>query len=134
MEYITLSATELDVLELLWAAGKALSRPEILERMPHKPKSVNAIHQVLNSLMAKDLIHVEGMVLCSKIYGRTYAPVLSREEFLIRRAEEVLPGLSPRTRLVKLVSALTETDELDEETIEELEKLLEARRQELGKK
>jgi len=134
MEHITLSAAELEVLQVLWAAGRALSRPEILEGMTHKPKSTNAIHPILNSLIAKEMIHVEGMVLCSKIYGRTYAASLSQKDFLIRCTEEVLPDATPQARLLKVVSALADEKDIDVETLTKLEELLEDRRRELRRK
>lgn len=131
-EYISISENEMDILELLWKAGRALSRPELLEGLANRQKNPNALHQVLNGMMKKGILKVEGIVLCGKVYGRTYAPTMSQNEFLIHRTEEVLPDLSLGGRVLRVVSALTDQEGIDEETIAELEELLKARKQELS--
>lgn len=130
MKCILLSETELDILQILWEEKKGLSRPEILTRLEGKAWNPNSIHQVLNSMMKKGVLQVDGMARCGKVYGRTYSPTLTQQEFLARRAQEIMPGLSSRERILGIVAALTE-EGIDAETINELEKLLAARRMEL---
>ena len=130
MKCILLSETELDILQILWEEKKGLSRPEILTRLEGKAWNPNSIHQVLNSMMKKGVLQVDGMARCGKVYGRTYSPTLTQQEFLVRRAQEIIPGLSARERTLGIVAALTE-EGIDAETIDELEKLLAARRMEL---
>ena len=81
--------------------------------------------------MAKDAICVAGLVRCGKIYGRTYAPTMSREEFLMRQAQEIMPDISPETRFLRTVSAWSEGEDISAETLKELEELLRKRREEL---
>lgn len=131
MKYILLSETELDILQLLWKEKNGLSRPEILSRLANKEWNPNSIHQVLNSMMKKGVLQVDGMVQCGKIYGRTYSPTLTQQEFLVRRTEEITPGFSSKERLLGIVAALTE-EGIDAETINELEQLLAARKKELN--
>lgn len=130
MKCILLSETELDILQILWEEKNGLSRPEILTRLEGKAWNPNSIHQVLNSMMKKGVLQVDGMARCGKVYGRTYSPTLTQQEFLARRAQEIMPGLSSRERILGIVAALTE-EGIDAETINELEKLLAARRMEL---
>ena len=92
---------------------------------------ISAINQILNNMMAKDAICVAGLVRCGKIYGRTYAPTMSREEFLMRQAQEIMPDISPETRFLRTVSAWSEGEDISAETLKELEELLRKRREEL---
>ncbi len=132
MKYILLSETELDIMQLLWKEKNGLSRPEILSRLEGKDWNPNSIHQVLNSMMKKGVLQVEGMTRCGKVYGRTYSPTLTQQEFLVRRAQELTPGFSSKERLLGIVAALTEQDDIDAETINALEQLLAARKKELN--
>lgn len=131
MKYILLSETELDIMQLLWKEKNGLSRPEILSRLEGKDWNPNSIHQVLNNMMKKGVLRVDGMARCGKVYGRTYIPAMTQQEFLARRAHEITPGLSSRERLLGIVAALTDQDGIDAETITELEQLLAARKKEL---
>lgn len=132
MKYILLSETELDIMQLLWKEKNGLSRPEILSRLEDKAWNPNSIHQVLNSMMKKGVLQVDGMARCGKVYGRTYTPTMTQQEFLVRRTQEITPGLSSKERLLGVVAALTEQDGIDAETIIELEQLLAARKKELN--
>lgn len=131
MKYILLSETELDIMQLLWKENNGLSRPEILARMEGKEWNPNSIHQVLNSMMKKGVLQVDGMARCGKVYGRTYIPTMTQQEFLARRTQEITPGLSAKERLLGVVAALTEHDGIDADTINELEQLLASRKKEL---
>lgn len=132
MKYILLSETELDIMQILWKEETGLSRPEILSHMENKNWNPNSIHQVLNSMMKKGVLQVDGMARCGKVYGRTYMPTMTQQEFLARRTQEITPGLSSKERLLGIVAALTEQDGIDAETLMELERLLATRKKELN--
>ena len=131
MKYILLSETELDIMQLLWKEPNGLSRPEILSRLEGKDWNPNSIHQVLNSMMKKGVLQVDGITRCGKVYGRTYTPTMTQQEFLARRTQEITPSLSSRERILGIVAALADQEGLDEETILELERMLNERKKEL---
>jgi len=133
MKYILLSETELDIMQLLWEEDTGLSRPEILSRLEGKDWNPNSIHQVLNSMMKKGVLQVDGMARCGKIYGRTYTPTMTQQEFLARRTQEITPGLTTKERILGVVAALADQEGLDAETIQELEQLLETHKKGLTK-
>ena len=133
MKYLLLSETELDIMQLLWEGDTGLSRPEILSRLEGKDWNPNSIHQVLNSMMKKGVLQVDGMARCGKIYGRTYTPTMTQNEFLARRTQEITPGLTTKERILGVVAALADQEGLDAETIQELEQLLEAYKKGLTK-
>ena len=134
MKYISLSDTEMDILKILWEANHALSRPEILERLDKQDWNPNSIHQVLNSMMKKDVLKVDGLTLCGKIYGRTYAPTMSQAEFLARRIEEATGNMSGDQRLLGVFASLIEHDDISAETVSRLEAMLQKRKEELKSK
>ena len=83
--------------------------------------------------MKKGVLQVDGMARCGKIYGRTYTPTMTQQEFLARRTQEITPGLTTKERILGVVAALANQEGLDAETIQELEQLLEAHKKGLTK-
>ena len=133
MKYLSLSDTELDILKLLWDAGRALSKPEILERLQKQDWNPNSVHQVLNSMMKKEVLTVEGHTLCGKIYGRTYAPTMTQSEFLFRRIEEATGNLSGSQRLLGVFASLIGSEDISSDTVAQLDAMLQKRKEELKK-
>lgn len=126
-----LNETELNILQLLWTENRPLSRPEILEKAFSPDRNRQTIHRFLNSMIEKGVLTVDGSVLCGKIYGRTYAPTITRDEYISAQIDKLIPDTSPRKRLLGLMSSLIDEEFVDEEVISELEKLLETKRKEL---
>ncbi len=134
VKYISLSDTEMDILKLLWEADHALSRPEILERLDKQDWNPNSIHQVLNSMMKKAVLKVEGHTLCGKIYGRTYAPAMTQTQFLSRRIAEATGNMNGTQRLLGVFASMIEHDDISAETVSQLEAMLQKRKEELKNK
>lgn len=131
MSYFALSETELDILQIMWEKKQALSRPEILAELPDKDWNPNSIHQVLNSMMKKNVLKVAGMARCGRVYGRTYEPSITREDLIASDVARILPQSSPSERAMGVLAALTAGDDVDSATLREMEKLLEKRRKEM---
>lgn len=131
MSYFALSETELDIMQILWEEKEALSRPEILAKMPDKDWNPNSIHQVLNSMMKKNVLKVAGMVRCGRVYGRTYAPAITRQDLITSDVARILPQSSVNEQALGVLTALTNQEAIDASTLREMEKLLEKRRKEL---
>ena len=132
MKYHILTESELDILNLLWETGQSMSRPEILAGLPDKDWNPNSNHQVLNSMMNKGILKVDGVARCGKGYGRTYAPTMNQTQYLLQQAGECMSNVPPRKRLLGVVASMVEDADIDAETISELEQLLEHRKKELG--
>ncbi len=123
------SNTEFAVLSALWSANKPLPRPEILERLPEMDWNPNSIHLVLNGLIDKGLLTVDGLVRCGQSYGRTYVPTISQLDYAAEQALKVVKDLPAEERLVGVVSALLSREEPDSATLDALEQLLQSYRQ-----
>ncbi len=76
-----LTKSELEIMDVLWAAEKPLSRSDFLERSEEKSWKDSSVHILLNGLLHKKAIREDGFIKCGKTYGRTFAPMLTREEY-----------------------------------------------------
>ncbi len=128
----SLSSNEFCILKLLWTENRAMTRPEILEALPDKDWNPNSIHLILNNMIKKGVLQVEGVARCGRGYGRTYAPTLSQTEYAAAQALDATPDMTVSARLLGVVAALVDKKGIDEQTIAELEQMLEEKRKELN--
>lgn len=128
----SLSSNEFCILNLLWTENRAMTRPEILEALPDKDWNPNSIHLILNNMIKKGVLQVEGVARCGRGYGRTYAPTLSQTEYAATQALDATPDMTISDRLLGVVAALVDKKGIDEQTIAELEQMLEKKRKELN--
>lgn len=76
-----LTKSEMEIMDVLWEAGKPLSRADLLERAEEKTWKDSSVHILLNGLLQKGAIRQAGLVKRSKTYGRVFAPTMTREEY-----------------------------------------------------
>ena len=76
-----LTKSELEIMNVLWEAGRPLTRGEILELSVDKRWKDNSIHILLNRLLAKGAIAEGGFTRSGKSYGRLYEPQISGVEY-----------------------------------------------------
>ena len=76
-----LTKSEMEIMDVIWAADAPLSRADLLERSREKSWKDSSVHILLNGLLGKGAIREAGFVKRSKTYGRTFAPALTREEY-----------------------------------------------------
>lgn len=129
----TLSDNELAVLRALWNADVPLSRPEILDRIPDNHWNPNSIHLVLNNLIKKGFIRIEGMTKCGQSYGRTYSATKTQAEYAAGLALNAIPDGSEEESLLEVMSAMVKATKLDDKTIDLLHQMLEEHRNCLDK-
>ncbi len=116
---VRISDAELDVMEVLWAAGQPLTAAEVADRIDaDRGWTLATVKTMLSRLAAKGaLMHRED--------GRRflYSPAIKREAYVgneSRRFVEKLFG----GRISPLVARLAEEDGLDKEDIAAIEALL----------
>ena len=122
-----LTRSELEVMETLWQAGRPRARYEILELSPEASWSPSTIHILLNGLLKKEAIREAGFIKRIKTYGRVYAANISREEYY---SETLFRGKGAQS-IPAFFSMLLKSDDLTEETVDEMERMLAERRKEL---
>ncbi len=127
-----LSDNEEQILETLWNSGESLSRSEIIEQTENKTWKSSSIHILLNQLLEKEAIFVDGFTKTGKSYGRTYAPSLTKAEHDIMQLKVAIDTLHPNeTTLKDFISLLIASEILTEESLDELAQLIEDKK---GKK
>ena len=124
-----LTKSEMEIMEVLWDEGKALTTSEIIQRSKEKEKEWkdSSVHLLIKSLMNKDVIKVEGFKKTTKNYARTFIPVKNREEFFVGQIIDKKTTLAAWKRIY---SYLIEK-ESNLEMIEFIQKLLEERKEEI---
>ena len=110
---MVLTKSEMEIMDVLWEDGGALSRSDFLDRSAEKSWKDSSVHILLNGLLRKKAIKEAGIVKRSKTYGRTFLPTMSREEYFANTS------FSHRYKpdMKGLVDALLARPEADEETL-----------------
>ena len=122
-----LTKKEQELMEVLWKAGRPLSSKEIVENSIDKTWKDSSIHILLNSLLDKGALKEAGYVRTGKGYGRTFEPTESGEKYYA----EFLATIAKRTTPKLFMSALFNSEELNDEMLEELEAILNERKKRL---
>lgn len=115
-----LTRSEREIMDVLWNAGIPLSRAELIERSTEKSWKDSSVHILLNGLLQKNAIREAGFVKCSKTYGRTFAPILTREEYFVA----ALYSHKHKPDTVALFKALLSRDDILETELEQVKALL----------
>lgn len=117
-----LSPNEFKIMQLLWKEDRPLSRPEIIELTPDRDWNPNSIHLILNNMIEKGVIRVEGMARCGRGYGRTYAASVSNLEYAALIVKDATPDMSADARLLGLLKLLKQ--DASSEALAEAKELL----------
>ena len=125
------TVSELNILRLLWESKEALSGAEMLERLPELNLFSTSIYTILDGMVDKGVLKVDGKVRRGKRYARTFVPTISQEDFTAMQVLKLTPNVTKYDRLVGLFTALVKHDGVDAETISSLEEFLQHQRKEL---
>ena len=118
-----LTKSELEIMNVIWGAGRPLTRGEILDLSVDKNWKDNSIHILLNRLLAKGALTESGFARSGKSYGRLYEATLTGEDYY---AENIFHGGPDRIRM--LFGALLRNPELNRELLDELSQKLKAKK------
>lgn len=116
-----LTKSEMQIMDVFWESGKELSRSELLERSQNKSWKDSSVHILLNGLLQKGMIREAGIVKCSKTYGRTFLPTMTREAYFAA----VIFSYRHKPRMVELMAALLSRPDVTEEDRCRIRQLLE---------
>ena len=122
-----LTRSELEIMNVIWTAGRPLTRGEILEQSVDKSWKNNSVHILLNRLLAKGAIAEGGFARSGKSYGRLYEQQISGEEYY---AENVFSVSADK--LDMLFDALLKSKSVDRGLLGRFEEKIEAKKQSLG--
>lgn len=124
-----LTKNEMEVMELLWSKGRALSRSEIIELSTERSWKKSTIHILLNVLLEKGAIKVEGFARTGKNYGRTYSSAVTSEEYFIMQFKQSAYYRKYKSSAITgFLSELIQDEDIDNETLEEILAILKTRK------
>lgn len=101
-----LSPNEFKIMQLLWKEERPLSRPEIIEMIPERDWNPNSIHLILNNMIEKGVIRVDGMTRCGRGYGRTYAATVNNLEYAVMLLKEATQEMNDDQRVLGVLPLL----------------------------
>lgn len=78
-----LTKNEKEIMDLLWTMERPLTRMGIIEFSVNKSWKSSSIHILLNQLLEKEAIKVEGYVRTGKNFGRTYTFNLTEQQYQV---------------------------------------------------
>lgn len=132
---LVLTKNEQEIMNLLWEEAKPLSRSDIINLSIERSWKASSIHILLNQLLEKEAIRVDGFVKTGKNYGRTFVPAFTEEEYhAMQFRSSGCYRKAGAAALVDFVAAFIQGEAMDTGIIDRLEKLLEDKRSELESK
>ncbi len=118
-----LTKSEMQIMDVLWAADSPLSRADLLERSEEKSWKDSSVHILLNGLLAKKAIREAGFVKRSKTFGRTFLPTMTREEYYA----QAIFSHRHQPQVVGLFEALLSRKEITPEQLAQISGLVQQR-------
>lgn len=116
-----LTNRELAVMRVLWEAEKPLMVSEIVQR--DKDGTIYSVQRIIQNLIKKDMVAVDGIAYNKKALGRTFRPLVGSEVIELDAIREMLDGLvSKNIAASQLIASLLPTDN-NEESLRELNHL-----------
>ena len=115
-----LTKNEIEIMDVLWKANRALSRGEILSLSEEKSWMDSSVHILLNSMLKKGAIREAGFVKCGKTCGRVYEAALSCEEYYV----STFDSTRQKPDIVKFLAAYARCCGLTEEQCTKIRQLL----------
>ncbi len=123
-----LTKSEMQIMDVLWEDGGALSRSDFLERSAEKSWKDSSVHILLNGLLQKGAIREAGFVKRSKTYGRTFLPTMTREEYFAM----TIFSHRYQPQIVGLMAALLQREDITPEQLDAISKLVDMRKNQNG--
>lgn len=123
---------EYNILLAIWKAGRPLSAKEIVASIEDKTFKDRSVHSLLNAMLEKGLVYVDGQRLSSRIYSRLFNTSLSFEQF---QSQQITSNPIYRSSKAKVLpgifSALMDDEDISSDTLDQLEALLAERKKNL---
>lgn len=121
---MVLTKSELEIMDVLWAAEGPLSRSDLLERAEEKNWKDSSVHILLNGLLKKGAICEAGFVKRGKTYGRTFLPTMTREEYFAT----MVYSFRHKPQIVGLIEALLRREDISGDELDAISQLVAQRK------
>ena len=97
---------ELEILNILWGAGNALTSTEIVDA--GKGLSQSTVQAVLRKLLKDGLVEVDGITHSGNVLSRTYRPTEKSREVVLRQYVEQYNAISNIVNREEVIKVLKE--------------------------
>lgn len=121
-----LTDREMDVMKILWSSKEPLVASEIAKK--GDSLSNNTVQSVLRKLLEKKYIVVADIVYSGTVLTRSYKPIVLKKDILLEQFVSQFNKDDDTIPIPSLVGTLLKHEKNEKETIEQLEKLLEERK------
>lgn len=111
---------DLDILQILWNASDSMTALEIVKQ--HPELTMNTVQAVLRKLLKEGLIKINRIVYSGTVLSRSFASVISPEEFVILQMKENIKEISSVNKIA-FVTALFEDETDTEKALKEIEEI-----------
>jgi len=125
------TVSEICILKLLWKENRPLTAAEMIDKLPELNLVLTSIYVILNGMIKKGFVSLDGMERYGKRSSKTYKSILTPEEFATLQITRLLPEAPRHDRMLGIVSSMTKYSGIDMETISALEEYLHQKRKEL---
>ena len=125
---------EVDILYVMWNAGRPLMASEITEA--DEELKLATVHTTLKRMLKKNLIEVVDFAKSGNVFGRCYQPTISIREFELGKISSEFKNIQCKDITASnLVAALLDEEDSGalEEELDELERIIQERRKEISK-
>lgn len=126
------STNEYSVLMAIWDAGRPLTAKEIVAAIPDKGFKDSAIHFILNGMLDKGLVYVDGTKLSSRIYSRCFNASVSFDEYHSNEIKTSAVYKKNRGLVLTGIVSRFMDDNIEADTLEKLEELIEEKKKRLN--
>lgn len=125
-----LSKSEYEILSLLWLQEQGLTASEINSSCENKSWKDSSIHLIINSMLEKDVITVDGLRRSGRVYSRVFKAAITPEGYsLVQIQKNTQFAKDKSSSITKLFSSLISSDEINYETISKIEELLKEKKE-----
>ncbi len=116
-----LNPRELDVLNILWRTGEAMTSTDIVNEQRGLTQST--VIAVLRKLLKDDLVQVDGVTHSGKVLSRTYRPTENSREVIMRNFADDYANFKNVISKSDLCAAILHIEQTPEQMKEEISKL-----------
>jgi len=127
----TLSPTEYEILSLLWASERGLTAAEINTLSPEKSWKEVSIHIIINNMLSKGAIKVDGMARSGRVYRRTFTAAITPKEYSLMQVQKNAACTKDASAVYAgLFCALVDSDSISSDDIEKIEEMIQQKKKE----
>ena len=116
-----LNPRELDVLNILWRTGEAMTSTDIVNEQRGLTQST--VIAVLRKLLKDDLVQVDGVTHSGKVLSRTYRPTENSREVIMRNFADDYANFKNVISKSDLCAAILHIEQTPEQMKDEISKL-----------